>query len=80
MSFSFQADYLEDLKPVLTYFKALGLSDTLSEIDECQMTGCTGGEILSCICASLRRARQNGLSRTVEDAVDEYLRRAGPTF
>ncbi len=80
MSFSFDVDYLEDLKPLLALLKEAGRSDTIEKTEDCKALGSTGGEILSCICGSLRTARKEGVNRPTENAVNEYLKKAGPGY
>ncbi len=80
MSFSFDVDYVEDLKPLLALLEEAARSDTIEKIEDCKALGSTGGEILSCICGSLRTARKEGVNRPTENAVNEYLKKAGPGY
>jgi hypothetical protein len=80
MSFRFEIDYLKDLEPVLVWLEAAGLPDALRDIEHCKTSGATGGEILSCVCASLRKARREGIDSTAKRAIDEYLEKAGRNY
>ncbi len=80
MRFGFEKDYLQDLEPVLACLASDDRLATIAEIDTCKSRGSTGGEILSCICSSLREARRDSLGRFTRQAVEDYLRKAGPGY
>jgi hypothetical protein len=76
VSFRFKKDYLQDLEPILAKLDSEGLGDVVAQIAECKAAGSTGGEILTCINHALRQTLRSGVSRSLNEVIESYLRKA----